>query len=157
MNDHIERNRAITVAVLRSPLSLREIGRQYGLSQQRVREIAWQVRVTRRQQRAMDREARRPLLDRRIHLLPISTPLRACLAVNGKIETVFELLLWRWSDLIKLYNFGPRKRQELSAWLVENNLSLLAESVAPAPPRQYETVTCPRCHGKGHVQHEIKP
>lgn len=151
---HTERDRAITIAVLRSPLSLKEIGRQYGLSQQRVREIAWHVRATRCEQRAMAREARRPILDRRVHRLPLSAPLRSCLVHNARIDTVFDLLLWRWSDLLKIYNFGSRKRQELSAWFRENNLCLRAE---PEPPsRQYETVPCPRCHGAGHVQREIK-
>jgi len=149
-----ERDRAITAAVLRSPLTLRAIGEQHGLSAGRVRVVAQQVRYTRWMQKQMAREERLPLHERRVEFLPFSTRLKNGLR-NGAIVTVADLLRQSDTELLKIKNFGRGCLRELCEWFDANGVSNLKDP--PGTPVQFMTAPCSSCGGSGLVRRRIKP
>lgn len=119
------RDRAIWDAVEHTDRTYREIGRDHGISQERVRQI-WANVCARDFFLAQVRdEATRPLLARRVEFLPLTARARNGLRnarndanpIAPFIVTISDLLLWTPGDLLRVKNFGVLSLREIYAYL----------------------------------------
>jgi hypothetical protein len=164
-NDNSDRNQQIRELVDTTDLPYREIAARFGLSHERVREIA--TREWRRSAllKAQYEETQRPVLSRRVALLPFSTRTLNCLRnADGDLQggrrkptetivTVSDLLLWSVQDLLAIKNLGRKCVEEISAWAAAQDLVLLNAGIEPIERLFYEK--CPHCEGTGRTGRKV--
>ena len=153
--------------LLATDLSYAEIGRRLGVSRSRVAEIARKEQYRDDLAERAAEDARRPILERRLEYLPLSTRTLNCFKElrpgsvyfgdtarrrfpTATIETVSDLLLWTEADLLLIYNFGRGCLAEVRACLASHELRLFAPPYIPPPtPPRVVYQKCPHCGGTG--------
>jgi DNA-directed RNA polymerase alpha subunit len=110
-----ERNRHI-YALTQIGRRYEDIGQQFGISMQRVHEIAVREAARALEAAAISAEAQRPFAARRVARLPLSVTVRRVLAAAG-IHTVGALITYDRDELLRLEGFGPGALAEVNAYL----------------------------------------